>query len=285
MGYLSQASSSVADFNKCVISFLGRYPSTAAFEPGFLEFGQPGGNLSGLGIGSDGSLSFFLYGRAAGYSFTGSTTGTITGATAHVTLNTSAISPATNTWRRYIISLDLSSGAQFLYAGTINTYTLGSNSFRVWASVDDTDYSPTAFGQGLSSFSGPAGSILPSLNGGSGSLLGTEDITYPGFSLAISGLEFAIPVLAANAAPGYNPKFEMADFMMWTGVSLDTSNSTNRRLFINADLSRPPTSTAISTLGTPVYYFSGGASAWSTNLGSAGAAVKTGTITDFTPGP
>jgi hypothetical protein len=42
---------------------------------------------------------------------------------------------------------------------------------------------------------------------------------------------------------------------------------------------------AIAALGTPVYRFRGPASGISTNLGSAGNRTKTGTVTDFTPGP
>jgi hypothetical protein len=149
-------------------------------------------------------------------------------------------------------------------------------------SVEDTDYSPTSFHFLLNNHtSQPAGSIMPEIWGH----YDRQNTTFPAFTIAISGHEHSIPCLAANAGPSYNPKFEMADFMMWTGVSLDTSVTGNRRLFIDADGNPVNPSVAIAALGTPVYDFRGPASDVATNRGSAGNPTKTGTVTDFTPGP
>jgi len=282
MAYLSQASSPVADFSKFVISFMGRWPSTDSFPPGFLEFGQTTNGPCFIGLNGDGSFGSSLVGTHNAYIpvFGGVPQA---GRTVQADFNTASSSVVSNAWTRFILSCDFTTGAEFTYNGTPGSFTFVSNGFRVWASINDTDYSPTSFnGPGTLVVSGqPPGSFMPNAGG----LSNTADVSLPGFTVAINGFEFSIPCLAAHADPSYNPKFQMADPIMWTGVSLDTSNSTNRRLFIDADGNPVNPSVAIAALGTPVYYFSGQAASWSTNRGSAGSVTKTGTISDFTPGP
>jgi hypothetical protein len=118
--------------------------------------------------------------------------------------------------------------------------------------------------------------------------IGGDDIVLPPFTIAMSGSEFSIPCLAANAAPDYNPQFQLADFLMWTGVSLDTSVAANRRLFMTTlDLGLGPKNplVAVAALGTPKYWFQGDSTDFLVNRGTAGALTKTGTVTDYTPGP
>ena len=128
---------------------------------------------------------------------------------------------------------------------------------------------------------GPAGLIEPFRHDSAPD----GDVSLPSFTIQINGLEAAIPVQAANALAGDNSIVQIADFMMWTGVSLDTSVIANRRLFIDAAGNPVNPDVAIAALGTPVYHFSGPASGIATNLGSAGNPTKAGTVTDYTPGP
>jgi hypothetical protein len=86
-------------------------------------------------------------------------------ATAKLVTNTPPIAPPGDTWRRYILSIDVSSGASFNYDG-VSDFTLVSNGYRLWMSVDDTDYSPTSFFFVLNEHtSQPAGSIMPKIWG------------------------------------------------------------------------------------------------------------------------
>ncbi|CAN0509792.1 unnamed protein product, partial [Phaeothamnion confervicola] len=97
-----------------------------------------------------------------------------------------------------------------------------------------------------------------------------------------------IPCLAANASSLYNPRFQIADFLMWTGVSLDLSVPANRALFhVVVDLGLGPRNplVAVAALGTPKYWFQGDEDDFAANKGSAGAVTTVGTISDFTPGP
>jgi hypothetical protein len=282
MAYLSDGSSSVSNFSECVISFICRVPQEdidAFKSPNYVEFGDPAAP-SGIASTLSGSFIGGFSGVEDGYTFTidGDPVGP---RTASIGLDPPAITLAADTYRRVIISFDLSTGAVFTQDDISGDYSIVSNEFRLWISVDDTDHSPTSYALGLNTFTGqPAGSIIPSF----GSFT-SGDLSLPGFSIAISGLEFAIACLAANADPSYNPKFQMADFLMWTGVSLDTSVEANRRLFITAAGRPVHPSVAIAALGTPVYDFRGPASSVETNLGSAGSVTKTGTVTDYTPGP
>jgi hypothetical protein len=288
MGYLSQASSPVADFSKCVISFLARVP-TASLPAVFFEFGDPS-DVSSAGL-STSEFDLYLIGPDD-YTYTqGVDSSEPLRTSCHI--GTGAPPPAGDTWHRYIISIDLSGGANWTYTDPPGFdpafYTFVNNDFRFWLSVDDTDYSATSFlprtvvSPPSDPISGPAGIFFPNMSGVEFTRSG--DVNFPGFSIKLSGLEFAIPCLAANADPVYNPAFQIADFLMWTGVSLDTSVTANRRLFIDASGDPVNPSVAIAALGTPVYDVRGPASGIATNLGSAGNLTKTGTVTDYTPGP
>lgn len=283
MAYISQASSPVSDFNKFVISALVRAPQATidAGSGAFLEFGQTTEGPSGLFLGVDGIFHAQFMGAHDGYNYTyGGSPSANTTAQAFALSSTGVVVGAT--WKRVICSGDFSSGASFTFNAP-GDFTVDSNDFRLWLSVDDTDYSSTQFPDpsGTNHTGKPAGSFIPSI----GLVLNSDDVVYPAFSIKTSGLEFAMPCLAANADPAYNGKFEMADFLMWTGVSLNTSVTDNRRLFIDADGRPVNPSTAIATLGTPVYDLRGPVSNIGTNGGSAGNLTKTGTVTNFMPGP
>jgi len=185
-------------------------------------------------------------------------------------------------WYRFILSGDLSGTASVHYSEDVNTsattYSINSTQ-KLYLAVDDTDFSPT------SSLSGTTGTVTTS----------PGDVLPEFYIQDTNGV--VLIAYGFGAGPGdwrtfvsgipsfYNSKFELADFMMWTGVSLDTSDTANRRLFIDVDGNPGVPSVAIAALGAPVYDFRGPASGISTNNGSAGSVTKTGTITDFTPGP
>jgi hypothetical protein len=277
-----------------VISFLARVPTLAASVT-FLEFGDavsPFG-VSGTGISPDGSFGAILMGVNDGYTYTLTpANGDPPEESAPVTLQAIVSTPAATivagTWHRVILSCDFSGSAGLTAVpdpdGGNASFALGHNDFRLWLSVDDTDCSPTGFGMVLGApFTGlPPGSVMPyplTVPYTFG------DVEYPGFTIALSGHEFSIPCLAANAAPDYNPAFQIADSLMWTGVSLDTSVTEHRRLFIDAAGRPVNPSVAIAALGTPVYDLRGPALGIGTNRGSAGDLTKTGTVSDYTPGP
>jgi hypothetical protein len=109
--------------------------------------------------------------------------------------------------------------------------------------------------------------------------------SVPGFDIGINGLEFGMPSQSIGAAAGENKKIQLADVRIWVGKSLNLSTTSNRRLFINADGSPVPPSAAVAVLGTPTFDQRGPASGIQTNQGTGGDFTKTGTVTDFTPGP
>lgn len=295
MAYLSQASSPIADFSKCVITFLARVPAAtaAAGSGGFFEFGDPS-RLSAATMLPDGSIVDGFEGPAD-YKFT--LNGTESGEF-EISCNsppTGEIPSDTDTWHRIIMSIDVSGSASWTYTppagiGHPAFFTFVNNDFRFWLSVDDVDYSATSFDPPAEatpptgSISGPAGIFFPSL-GGLHTSFDEGDANFPGFTINLNGLEFSMPCLAANADPSYNGRFQIADFLMWTGVSLDTSVSGNRRLFIDASGNEVNPSVAIDALGTPVYDFRGHPADFVNNRGSGGSFTSTGIIGDFTPGP
>lgn len=288
MAYFSQPSSPVANFNKCVIALLVRVPSTSTTPDAgsFLEFGNSTSGPSSLFFNA-GSFGALMYSAEASYSASANgIPGDLDVASLSIGMNPVA---ATDTWHRVIISIDVSGSATFGWVGPgAFDYTVVANTFRTWISVGDTDYSPTTFlDPGATSHVGDAGSFLPSMSISPESGANV-DVVYPAFTIQILGTEWSIPVLGANAAPDYNGKFEIAEFIMWTGVSLDTSITANRRYFITAagnPVSPDAADGSIIALGTPKYDFRGNQTAFLTNRGSAGNPTKTGTIADFTPGP
>ena len=102
MGYISQASSSVADFSKCVISFLARVPT--GIGTNVFEFGSSDASkVSYVGISSGGSLGVEFNRINEDYVMIQDGTPRDP-LRVSVSQSTPGVLPAGNVWRRYIIS-------------------------------------------------------------------------------------------------------------------------------------------------------------------------------------
>jgi hypothetical protein len=108
--------------------------------------------------------------------------------------------------------------------------------------------------------------------------------TTTGNPIQSSSHDFGIPGRTAESSFIY--KVEMAEFQMWTGQSLDTSDLSMRRLFVDPNGFPVDMSVAKGAFGTPDIALSG-QSNWQAGIstGLAGNFTPTGTINPFTPGP
>lgn len=108
--------------------------------------------------------------------------------------------------------------------------------------------------------------------------VGPSSIPSSGFALGAPGhTEFADII----------QKVDVADFQVFTDVSLDTGVESNRRAFISTSKKPVSPTAAAALLGKPPEIFYQTTSDWTTgtNRGTGGNATKTGTVNVFTPAP
>ena len=203
-------------------------------------------------------------------------------------------------WHHLLVSFDLSQ--ECFATGAYGQPISVSSNCSWWWALDDVNYSgDTLWPSGP--YNGSNGIIT-----GYGLFSGTNNphlidnigpYSFPPVAIPASNTPFGIPGVAK-----YSDKIrsiEMAEFQLFTGVTLDTSSEVNRRAFINASggpvlglvtqsgtviSPRPP----IKLLGkTPDIAFTTANANWikALNEGSLkhSAFQKTGTIRSFVPGP
>lgn len=90
-------------------------------------------------------------------------------------------------------------------------------------------------------------------------------------------------VHGSNVTATANMVCDIGQFWMHLGNSLDISTESNRRKFVNSDLTPKNLGTDGTRPGlTPQIFFDGGSSTYSTNAGSGGAFSLTGSLTTVT---
>ena len=107
--------------------------------------------------------------------------------------------------------------------------------------------------------------------------------TLASLPIQVSGTEIGLPTMTANRSD--SPRVRLAFVQVYFGQFIDPTNSTNLHRFITATGSPVAPSVAQAAFGTPSYIFNGDASAFIVNGGTSGSVTKTGTVTDYSPGP
>lgn len=190
----------------------------------------------------------------------------------------SAITVAADQWHHVLVSFDLSGGCSSTYSAP----DLGIDSTcPFYWSFDDVNYSSKYLWPNTPVIVGdtdvPNGIFSDRCIQNSGSF------SFAAGNIPTSGNAFGVP----SDQTDHVYKIEMAELQVYTDVTLDTSNSTNRRAFVTSD-GRPESMGAAALLlgKTPEVYLHG-LSRWQsgTNSGTAGHLTPTGTINPFTPGP
>jgi len=102
--------------------------------------------------------------------------------------------------------------------------------------------------------------------------------------IPINGKEFGIPAFAANLAT-QGKRLQYGNVQVWFGQFIDPTNAGNLAKFRDAD--GKPVNPAVSTaaFGTQTILFRGNAEGFIIDQGTGGPFIKTGTITDYPPGP
>jgi hypothetical protein len=196
---------------------------------------------------------------------------------------------------------------------------------RLWYAFDDVNYNGTFLGPyNIDGVGGdPNGILTRTASNTLSNLAGSPTCVVSAPNLPAYGAPLGLPAAPLYVNDIY--KVELAEFLMFTGVSMDTGIEANRRLFITADgkpVNPTPTMTPLSKttvgdpttwepgadasnfassasapgtggsankiLGTPVVDFTRSSLNWTTgrNLGSAkGPVVKTGEIKAYFPDP
>lgn len=216
-------------------------------------------------------------------------------------------------WHHALISFDLSNGSSVGVSFGDPTIMTAASKFY-WA-IDDVNYNGPYVGpHGPSNLAGGGPNDIVSVMTGNGADrlgfdgYGAEQITplgtvqCSGAPLPVAGYPFGFPSTAANSAAIL--KVELAEFQLFTGVTLDTSITANRRAFIDGDgkpvppkyrrasdgtVSADPASPPFLLLGKlPDVALCQSSGNWigGKSLGSAAAHfAKTGTVKPFTPDP
>jgi hypothetical protein len=194
-------------------------------------------------------------------------------------------------WHHVIISYDMTDGCATTSSVSGPVF---NSSCKFWLAFDDSNYD--------SAYLWPSWNGCYTGNGGAGAndvgsawckyffdaaTSSTINQSFTAGALPLLGYPLGIPA-AATADISHIFTVEMAELQFFTGVSLDTSVTDNRRAFIKSDGS-PETDYSIvdALLGkTPEVRIHGSAN-WKvgTNSGTAGDFTKVGTINTFNPGP
>jgi hypothetical protein len=103
----------------------------------------------------------------------------------------------------------------------------------------------------------------------------------PPWNIDLNGHEIGLPTKAANAST--NPGIRYGDVQICVGQCV-VPTPDNLAKFISGGKPVNP-AIAAAAFGTPTFLFKGNAASFPINRGTGGAFIKTGTVTDFTPGP
>ncbi len=215
---------------------------------------------------------------------------------------------AGDTWHHLLVSFDLSAGI----IAAANPYpnspyanaSLGHSAVcKMWVAIDDTNYS------GTNNLTGPSGFDGIYVTGGGANdittrvalaiatadntpplvsnLLPANNQSYNSGSLSVPAGSASIGIPAPVYYEGNILKVEMTELQIYTGVSLDTSVTANRRAFIDASRKPVSSAAAISLLGQSPDVLFHTAVNWEAghNTGTGGQFIRTGTIVDYSPGP
>jgi hypothetical protein len=203
-------------------------------------------------------------------------------------------------WFHILLSCDASISSTINDAFTLATgppMAIMVNAVDQWTSDKDARYSvafpntsvtvqlfpeqPTAD----NSFQGDAQSLQqpPTIVDGGGTVFG---VTYgqvklfvPGFEISWNGKSIALPGF-------FNPnrKVQYGPVQIWVGKSIDVRANISKFVTLSGDGtsgSPAPATAATSAFGTPTFEFRGGKSGFKNNIGTGGAFVASGTITDL----
>lgn len=214
---------------------------------------------------------------------------------------TAAIAPGT--WFHLFVSVDLSvkDGLDIIDNGLDpeDRYDDPNNFKRAWFLINGLDFGlghvaepefapgtlpttlPTNGYCGTRIYSSSGDSIDSTDNAHSISY-GHASYEVPPWTIAFNANSLAMPVVSANAAD--NPGLRVADVQIWMGTYIDGSDASNLAKFISGGHPVDP-DIALAAFGARSYFHKGPASDFVTNEGSGGSLTKTGTISDFSPGP
>lgn len=186
-----------------------------------------------------------------------------------------------DTWHHILISFDLSGGCSSTYDSP--DLTIDTTCPFYWA-FDDVNYNSAFLWPNTPQVVGnadvPNGIYSDRGNQNSGLF------SFPAGNLSTSGKPIGIPSSSGNISKIYN--VDMYDLQIFTGITLDTSVTANRRLFVDA-LGKPVApSEAATALGRAPEILFHGVKNWKNgkNTGSLGGSfARAGTINTFTPAP
>lgn len=210
-------------------------------------------------------------------------------------------------WHHILVSFDIGHGCSITWANSDRAVLDGAYDFSAastfsWAfdDVSKTGFSMSPSQANVYTY----GTALPHIDSnliipqGLFTMNTAGDVTLPGgaptdFGITVAGSSIAsvgnaigIPTSATLVDNVY--QIEMAELQLFTGVSIDAGNVTNRRFFVTSDGKPQPVSVAAAGLGVaPQICLSGTSAKWiaGTNTGTGGNLTRTGTITGYTPGP
>jgi hypothetical protein len=166
-----------------------------------------------------------------------------------------------------LLAFDISSSAAQVTQGDIRYYF--ATSCIINGSVRSLDNVSISFDSGAIPNSFP--SSFPS-----------PPVDLPAFPTAINGHEFVIPGQSTGSDA---PIIDYADVQIWVDQYIDPTNADNLAKFRTTGGKAVPPSVAADAFGTQTFLFSGNAEGFANNTGSGGDFTKTGTVTDYTPGP
>jgi hypothetical protein len=184
-------------------------------------------------------------------------------------------------WHHVLVSFDVSDGSSAVTVDGGGDVTFGALS-KIWIAFDDVNYDgPFLQPCGAASYQ-PFGAD-PNAIASMFSL--TTEIGLPPTSVPTGGKPIGIPTSKDNADP-FSYHVEIALPQMWTGITLDTSDTVKRRLFIDDDGKPVPVEVAEDALGTPLIRFTSSRSLIKgTNSGSGKNFSPTGKIKSYKPDP
>lgn len=102
------------------------------------------------------------------------------------------------------------------------------------------------------------------------------------FNIDLTGGDVAIG--AATDASG-KVSLDLADLLIWFGVTHDITVEANRRLFTSSQGRPVPPAVSINALGTPDVALYGATDTWHTNKGSGGGFTENGALTTASGSP
>ena len=198
-------------------------------------------------------------------------------------------------WHHVLLSMDLSQSCSSSMSGgggDLDVLSCGS-SVKLYIGLDDHNYNDAYFWpSNVSNYGGSGGSndIMSSTCltiGDSFQDSVPTSASFGGAALSASAHDFGIPCTGDTSSFNYGG-IDMAEFQLYTDVTLDTSDVLNRRLFVTEDGKPASQSLVPPVLGKAADIYLGGRSQnWinGLNAGTAGNFTPVGTIKEYVTGP